>query len=49
MINSTETEQVTIFNYLGCPLGSNRNYGLQNKRGFDYLCETIKYTLFKKA
>jgi hypothetical protein len=31
-------ERVTNFNYLGCWLGSNRNYDLQNKlQRFNYL------------
>jgi hypothetical protein len=43
MININITEQVTNFNYLGCHLGSNRNYDLQNKlQRFNYLCRTIK-------
>lgn len=50
MLNNTITEQVTNFNYLGCLMGTNRNYCLQNKlQGFDYLCEKIKCTLFNKT
>jgi hypothetical protein len=50
MINNDIIEQVTNFNYLGCQLGSNRNYDLQNKlQKSSHLCRTIKWALLNKS
>jgi hypothetical protein len=39
-------EQVIKFNYLGCQLGSNTNYDIQNEwQMFNYLRGTVKHTL----
>jgi hypothetical protein len=50
MINNNIIEQVTDFNILGCHLGSNKDYYLQNKlQSFNYLSGTIKRILLNKS
>jgi hypothetical protein len=50
IINNNIIEEVTNCNYLGCQLGRNRNYDLQNKlKRFNYLCGTIKLILLNKS
>jgi hypothetical protein len=50
MINNNIVGEFTNFIHLGCQLGSNGNYNLQNKlQRFDYLCGKIKRMLLNKS
>jgi hypothetical protein len=49
-VNTTETENVTIFNYPECQLSRSRNYDLQKLQRSNYFCcEKIKRILLNKS